>query len=245
MMKPHRGVLEAFDDIAAISRKACDDLIPLCHAAIEANGVCRIALAGGSTPKLLYELMARHADAFQWDSIHLFWGDERNVLPNDPQSNFKMVCEALLDHVPIPAANVHRVPIDPAEPALTAEAYEKTLRSEFASDQTAWDLVLLGMGDDAHTASLFPQTDAIEQTERLFVENWVAKFDTFRLTLTAPAINTAKNVWFLIGGANKREALQNVWGAHHDPTRYPSQLIQPAGNLRWMLTRDAIPSAEL
>lgn len=245
MMKPHLGVLETFEDIAAISRKACDDLIPLCRQAIASHGVCRIALAGGSTPKLLYELMAQQADAFDWDQIHLFWGDERNVLPDDAQSNFKMVREALLDHVPIPDANVHRVPVDPDHPAQTAEAYEATLRSQFAAAQTRWDLVLLGMGDDAHTASLFPETLALQQPDRLFVENWVAKFDAFRLTLTAPAINAAENVWFLIGGANKREALQKVWGPEHDPAQFPSQLIHPAGKLRWMVTSDAVPATEL
>ena len=242
MTKPTLGSLEVFDDIASISRQACDDLIPLCCDAIAARGVCRIALAGGSTPKLLYRLMAENQQAFDWAKIELFWGDERNVLPEDDDSNFRMVREAMLDHVPIPEANVFRVPIDPADPAATALQYEATLKAQFGGDSLDWDLVLLGMGDDAHTASLFPQTKAIDANDRLFVENWVEKFDTFRQTLTAPAINSARNVWFLIGGAGKREALQHVWGARQAPSEFPSQLIRPAsGKLRWMIAIDAMP----
>lgn len=242
MTQPPFGTLETFDDIASISRRACDDLISLCRDAIGTRGVCRIALAGGSTPQLLYRLMAENHQAFDWTNIQLFWGDERNVLPDHADSNFRMVREALLDHAPVPGSNVFGVPIDPQNPAATAQQYEATLKTQFGSDTLDWDLVLLGMGDDAHTASLFPETKAIDPGDRLFTENWVEKFDTFRQTLTATAINSSRNVWFLIGGAGKREALRNVWGTRQDVAEFPSQLIRPtSGNLRWMIAQDALP----
>ena len=242
-LNPHLGTLETFADIDAVSETACNDLVVLAREAIAARGRFSISLAGGSTPKRLYSLMADRQDEFQWNSIHLFWGDERNVPLDHDDSNYRMVRTAMIDRVPIPSKNVHAVPIDPDKPGEAASKYTAELREYFGGDTYDWDLVLLGMGDDAHTASLFPETSALNDSASRMVENWVEKFSTYRLTLTAPAINSAHNIWFMIGGDAKQRALSNVWGSEQNTTEFPSQLIQPtSGTLRWMITTDAIPS---
>lgn len=235
--------ITCFDDTAAICRQACDDMIRLARDTIQQRGVFRLSLSGGSTPRMLYELMAQRKDEFDWNAIEMFWGDERNVPPDDDQSNYRMVCESLLNHIPYAPENIFAVPIDVDDPEKAAKQYEGTLKERFGGAELDWDLVLLGMGDDAHTASLFPETEAIDRTDRLFVENWVPKLDCFRLTLTSPAINSARNVWFMIGGAAKRPALTKVWSDEELSSRkYPSRLIHPsAGNLRWLVTSDAMP----
>lgn len=185
-----------------------------------------VSLSGGSTPKRLYELLSRQD--LPWDRVHWFWGDERNVPHDHTESNTRMVREAILDALPAKESNIHAVPVNVDDPAATAIAYEKTLRIHFAGQKfPIWDLALLGMGDDAHTASLFPQTTAIAQAERWFVDNWVEKFDAYRYTLTAPAINSAKRSWFLISGQGKRDAFARVTSNQRQPNLYPAQLIRP------------------
>lgn len=231
-----------FDDVAALQVNVAEAIASVIRVTTESSGsggVCRIALSGGSTPRRIYELLGQ--SDLPWDKVHWFWGDERNVPPGDDQSNYKMVSEALLSPAGVPGANIHRVPIEDGEtddPSTIAKQYEQTLREQF-SGQTwpAFDLVLLGMGDDAHTASLFPYTKALLENDRWFVENWVEKLDTYRYTLTAPAINAGKEIWFLIAGANKREAVKAVRGTTHDPESYPSQLIRPT---KTFITADAI-----
>jgi 6-phosphogluconolactonase len=148
-----------------------------------------------------------------------------------------MVREALLDRIGAAEQNVHPVPVNVDDPASAAMAYEKTLREHFSGEnRPAWDLALLGMGDDAHTASLFPGTAALDVQERWFVENWVEKFNAFRYTLTAPAINSAKQSWFLVAGSGKREALSHVLDGTTNHRLFPSQLIRPT---RWLVTKDA------
>ncbi len=193
-----------------------------------------VSLSGGSTPKRLYELLADRE--LPWDRIHWFWGDERNVPPDHQDSNFRMVRQALLDHIDAPEKNIHPVPVDVDDPDKAALDYEGELWNHFAGLPPRWDLVLLGMGDDAHTASLFPETKAIDQNDRTFVANWVPKFDGYRYTLTQYAINSGAEIWFLIAGANKRTALNQVMGHDRNRSLYPAQLIHPT---RWFLTRDA------
>ena len=196
-----------------------------------------VSLSGGSTPQRIYELLAERD--LPWDRIHFFWGDERNVPADHDDSNFKMVREALLEPASVPQENVHGVPVCLGDPASAASQYEVTLRAFFVDQPfPKWDLMLLGMGDDAHTASLFPGTTAIGETQRWFVENFVEKFDTYRYTLTAPAINSANEIWFLISGENKRDALRSVWGDEKAIDRFPSQSIHPT---RWYVTSDARP----
>ena len=208
----------------------------LAVSSVQANGVFQVALSGGSTPKKLYEMLAKRD--LPWANMHWFWGDERNVLHDHSDSNYRMVCEALLNHVGVPKGNIHSVPVDVEEPSQAALSYEKTLREHFDDQEyPAWDLALQGMGDDAHTASLFPETEALQETDRWFVENWVEKFDAYRYTLTASAINSAKQIWFLVSGEGKRDALQKVINGEHAPELFPSQMIHAS---RWFVTSDAM-----
>ncbi|MEM7479348.1 MAG: 6-phosphogluconolactonase [Planctomycetota bacterium] len=203
-----------------------------------------LALAGGSTPKRLYQLLAELPEGtINWSKVVLLWGDERNVPSDSEQSNFRMVRENLLDHVEIPADNILAVP-DPGGEAKTAAAeYDALLRAKIVDEYGSvnLDCALLGMGDDVHTASLFPGTTALAETEKLVVENWVEKLDCWRITLTAPTLNAASSVLFLIAGNAKQQALHLLWHGERDAQRYPSQLIQPAsGELRFMLDEAAV-----
>lgn len=220
-----------------------DAFLNTAREAIAARGVFRVSLSGGSTPKRLYEALAQ--SDLDFSRVRWFWGDERNVPHDHDDSNFRMVQTALLKPAAIDDATVFPVPVNVADPAAAALAYEQTLQQQFAAaDQQdeagfpAWDLVLLGLGDDVHTASLFPDTQALGQNKRWFVENWVEKLDTYRYTLTAPAINAGREIWFLMAGQGKQEALRTVLRGQRNTQRYPAQLIQPT---RFFLTEDALP----
>jgi 6-phosphogluconolactonase len=227
---------ETYQDVPTLQAAALDAFCDLATTTVEQRGSFRVSLSGGSTPKRIYEML-RQRD-LPWDRIHWFWGDERNVPHDHSDSNFRMVSEALLDHVDaIPKQNVHAVPVNVDSPGEAARAYESTLRKHFSGDLPDWDLTLLGMGDDAHTASLFPHTNALQETDRWFVENWVEKFDAYRYTLTYPAIQSAREVWFIITGAAKQDALRHVLSGPEDPATYPSQRIEPT---RWFVSADAV-----
>ncbi|KAA5540510.1 6-phosphogluconolactonase [Roseiconus nitratireducens] len=225
---------EPFPDVPTLQQAVTDAFCDLVNETVAQRGTFNVSLSGGSTPKRVYELLSQRN--LPWDAIHWFWGDERNVPPDHPDSNFRMVKTALLDQVPIPQANQHPVPVNVDDPDDAARQYEQTLREHFQTGSPEWDLVLLGMGDDAHTASLFPGTDALSVRDRWFVQNWVPKFDAFRYTLTYPAIESGRNIWFLITGQAKRDALQQVLQGPADADRYPSQKIKPT---RWFVSADA------
>lgn len=231
--------LQICTDREDLSRELCDSFCELAEETIEREGKFRVALSGGSTPQQLYTLL-RDED-LDWDHMRLYWGDERNVPLDSEESNARMTRDALLQPAQVPASSYFPVPINVDDPAGAARAYEEMLREEFDGDFPRWDLVLLGLGDDAHTASLFPGTAALDERERWFVENWVPKFDSYRLTLTFPAINSAKRVWFMVAGEGKRRALQNVWNEEKDFHRFPAQNITPDGELTWWLDEAAIP----
>jgi 6-phosphogluconolactonase len=195
-----------------------------------------VALAGGSTPKTLYELLAtRYRDTLDWDKVHAFFGDERTVPPDHEDSNYRMAYEALISRVPVGSVHRMRGELDPAE---AAALYEKEL-GEFFGGPPRFDLVLLGIGEDGHTASLFPGTPALDVTDRWAVENPVEKLNTIRLTLTIPAINAAKQVIFLVAGESKAEALKEILEGDADPHEYPAKLIQPEGGPIWMVDQAA------
>jgi 6-phosphogluconolactonase len=184
-----------------------------------------------------------------WNRVLLVWGDERNVPAEHDESNFRMVREALLDHIRIPPENVLAVP-EPGGPAqAAAEKYERLLRQRFSVDAgniPRLSCILLGIGDDVHTASLFPGTAALADSNRLVVENWVEKLNTWRITMTAPLLNTAEEVAFVISGRGKQQALNTLWHGPQDTTLYPAQLIQPShGNLWYLIDRDALGQNEL
>ena len=233
-----------------LARDVCQWLISQIKAKqVEPEGVFVLALSGGSTPKRLYQLLAEKdvVDQVDWTRIILIWGDERNVPADHADSNFQMVRENLLEHVSIPQDNVLGVADAGGDAASAAAGYEKLLRERLfapneGSDQRfpSVDCVLLGLGDDVHTASLFPGTKALEEKERWVVENWVEKLDCWRITLSAPFINSAKEVVFLIAGANKTDALRALWKGKYDPETYPAQLVRPAGKLIFMLDEAAI-----
>ncbi len=210
--------------------------------AVDTRGIARIAISGGSTPKAMFALLADPGQPFtkaiDWARLKLYWVDERCVPPTDAESNFRMTNEALLSKVPLPPENIFRMEgeLDPEE---AASRYESTLRNSMkleGAESPAFDLVLLGMGDDGHTASLFPHTAALHELGRLVVANHVVQKDTWRITLTSPVINQAREVAFLIEGEAKAAVLAEVLTGPHDPDRLPSQLIRPSnGKLRFLL----------
>jgi 6-phosphogluconolactonase len=240
------GTLVVLADAVAVAREAAEQIASRCQRAVSASGRFSIALSGGSTPKRLYALLADPSAPYRarisWDRVQVFFGDERHVPPDDAQSNYRMAREAMLDHVPIPAANVHRILAErPAEEA--AALYEQELRRAFSLAVSAvprFDLVLLGMGEDGHTASLFPGTKALSERRRLVVANWVPKFSTWRLTLTLPVFEAAAAVLFLVAGPDKAGPLAAVFDPASPPDAYPCQLIRPSsGELVWLADRAA------
>jgi 6-phosphogluconolactonase len=242
-MEPEIRVLHTADDVA---REAASAFVRLANEAVRSSGRFAVALSGGSTPKALFSLLAGDASLrsqMPWDRTHFFWGDERHVPPDHADSNYRMANEAMLSKVPVPAANVHRIKSELADAHQAAAEYEQTLRDFFslgAGRFPRFDLVLLGMGPDGHTASLFPGTDALREETRLVVANWVPKFDTFRITLTLPVLNNAAWVLFLVSGAEKAPVLRGVLGSESGPEKYPSQLVRPAkGRLIWLVSEDA------
>ncbi len=208
----------------------------------ETNWPFSIALAGGSTPKRLYELISElPAGAIDWSRVLLLWGDERNVAQDHPESNYRMVKEALLDRIPIPAENVLAVPDPGGDARQAALKYERMLQEGIPGKKRKFpriDCVLLGMGSDVHTASLFPGTAALKEKSRLVVANQVPQLGCSRITLTPPLLNAARHVAFVINGASKSEALSTLWHAPRDTNQFPAQLIRPsAGSLSFFLDK--------
>jgi 6-phosphogluconolactonase len=199
-------------------------------------------LSGGSTPRSLYSLLAQNR-SLPWDKIYFFFGDERHVSADSPESNYRMARESMLSKVPTPASNVFRIPAENPDVREAAKAYEQTLRQFFEIPATGFprfDIVLLGMGPDGHTASLFPGTSALQEKSRWVVSNWVEKFKTDRITLTLPVLNNAAVVMFLVSGQDKAQPLKEVLEGKESGELYPSKLIQPVdGELIWMVDRAA------
>lgn len=234
-------MIRIFNNLDALSRAAAGIFVESAAHAIHARGRFSVALSGGSTPHRLYELLA--APPFRgkvaWESVHFFWGDERCVPEDDPRRNELMARQALLEHVPVLEEHIH--PISGSlPPREAAQAYESELRRFFAGRPPALDLVLLGMGANAHTASLFPHTAVLHETRRWAAEVFVAELDMYRVTLTASLINQAEQVVFLVSGEDKALTLQNVLEGAHQPDELPAQLIQPNGaHPIWLVDRAA------
>lgn len=230
-------------DPEAVAREAAARFARLAQQTVAERGQFAVALSGGSTPRELYALLSAspYHEQVPWPGVHLFWGDERCVPPDDPQSNYRLVRETLLEHVPFPAANVHRIRAE-LSPDVATEAYARELRRFFAADEGTprFDLVLLGMGPDGHTASLFPGTAGLEETGRAVVANWVPQQGVWRITLTYPTLNAARRVIFLVTGAAKAEPLRDV--LHPSPHRpaLPVQRVRPTeGTLTWLVDKAA------
>jgi 6-phosphogluconolactonase len=223
---------------------AAEEVIRSATDAVAQRGRFTIALSGGSTPRNLYTLIAANASTtLPWDQMFFFWGDERHVPPDSPDSNYRMAKEALLSKVPIPAANIFPIPAENPDASEAAETYEQTLQKFFAvapGEFPRFDLILLGMGPDGHTASLFPETAALQEKSRLVVANWVEKLGSSRITFTLPLLNAARCVAFLVSGADKAAALHEVLEGNAPAEKYPSRLVQPRdGKLIWFVDRAA------
>jgi 6-phosphogluconolactonase len=223
---------------------AAEEVVRTANEAVAQRGRFTVALAGGSTPKSLYNLLATNArTTLPWDRMFFFWGDERHVPPIDPESNYRMAEEAMLSKVPVPPGNVFRIKTENPDAAAAAEDYEQTIRKFFAlgpGQFPRFDLILLGMGPDGHTASLFPGTTALQEKSRLVVANWVDKMKTHRISLTLPVLNAALCVTFLVSGTDKAPALKAVLEEDVPAEQYPAKLIKPNdGKLIWLIDRAA------
>ncbi|HLO87265.1 MAG TPA: 6-phosphogluconolactonase [Nostocaceae cyanobacterium] len=230
--------VEVLPDQKALVARALDLILSKLETAITQRGQFTIVLSGGSTPKPLYEAIA--TQNLPWDKIHVFWGDERYVPPDHPDSNELMARRAWLDRVAIPTANIHPIPTLSGNPAVDAAKYEQHIQEFFHTTPGQFpvlDVILLGMGDDAHTASLFPHTEALKVKDRLITVG--NKDSNPRITFTYPLINSARTVIFLAAGANKRPALAQVFAPVADDFTYPSRLIKPQGELLWLLDQAA------
>ena len=251
MTSPGARDIRLHPSLERLSRAAAEELANIAQAALETRDRFTLALSGGQTPQLLYQLLARDFRAvIPWHKTEVFWGDERYVPPDDPHSNYRMAKEAMLDHVPIPESNVHRMRGE-LEPGQAAGEYEAALRTFFfprSGDRKAegetlvpsFDLILLGMGDDGHTASLFPGTAAIHEQTRWVVAHRVEKLDTWRITLTPVVINAAANVTFAVSGTGKAERLRQVLNGPRQPDVLPAQIVNPdGGRVHWLVDQAA------
>jgi len=234
-------MIQVYDDLESLSHAAAELFVRRAQQAVQARGRFSVALAGGHTPRRTYELLAQRPlrDRVPWAQVHVFWGDERCVPPDDPRSNARMAREALLDHVPVPAEQIHPIRCAQA-PREAAERYEDLLRDFFAGQPPRFDLVFLGLGENGHTASLFPDTPVLDERERWVAEVYVAEQGLYRVTLTAPLLNRARLILCLVAGAAKAPVLHEVLKGPSEPRQLPAQLIRPMDSeLLWFVDREA------
>jgi 6-phosphogluconolactonase len=244
-----RSGISVFPDLAEASEAIARRLVVIARRAVQENGRFALALSGGSTPRLLYSLLAeKFARQIPWKKAHLFWGDERCVPKNHPQSNFRLAEETLISRVPIPRQNIHRIPAELTLPPEAAQTYEKTLRQFFRAngindEGQTFDLILLGLGPDGHTASLFPGSRVLGEQD-----HWVAAVlapSTFRprqrITLTLPAINKSVRAFFLVAGAEKRKIMTSILQNFRPSSRpFPAAMVKPQKGVTWFIDREAL-----
>ena len=241
MIKPETKICRDAEELA---RQAAEQFVALAQEAIARSGRFAAALSGGSTPKALYSLLASREfqPRVEWPRVHLFWSDERCVPPDHPDSNFRMVRQTLLAGIQIPETNIHRM-IGEKEPAEAAALYEAELKVFFGAEGGHWprfDLIFLGVGEDGHTASLFPGSKAENETERLVAAVYVERLQSYRLTLTLPVINAAAQVAFLVSGESKAKIVHEILAAPGGSRDYPASKVTPAdGKVTWFVTLDA------
>ena len=227
-----------------LSQQAAERFILLAQEAITRSGRFIVALAGGSTPRALYSLlpMPGYNERIPWAQIHLYWGDERCVPPHHPDSNFLMVQKTLLAHITIPQENCHRIAGE-LEPRVAAADYAEQLKQMFglsAGDLPCFDLILLGLGADGHTASLFPGSEALEDRQNLVVATFVEKLQAHRVTLTLPVINHAAEILFLVAGKDKAAVVKQISSERPDSAELPAARVEPlSGRLTWLINKEA------
>lgn len=226
--------VHVFPTADALAAAAAVRITSALRDALDARSRAALVLTGGSSPGLTYRCLAAHSDALDWARVHVFWGDERCVPPDDAESNYRLARETLLDALPVPERQVHRMACA-SEPGDAAAAYARTLRAFFDGTEALFDVTLLGLGDDGHVASLFPGADALDEPE-----GWVMTTEApptspvaQRLTLTLPALNAARLVLFLVAGARKQPALRRVLDATEAQEPLPAARVRPVGTLAW------------
>lgn len=240
--------VQIYPDAGQLARAAAEAVVRLAADCVALRGVFSVAIPGGSTPQAAFRLLASDAyrEQVDWENVHVFWGDERCVPPDHPDSNYRKAHEALLGKVPLLEANIHRIQAE-LRPDLAAQEYEKELLTYFpslASDESrmraGFDLALLGMGDDGHTASLFPGTSAVNEKVSWTAAQYIDKLGAWRVTLTPALLNRSAHILFLVSGLSKSQVLQKVLYGSYQPDRYPAQIIQPVdGSLTWLVDEEA------
>jgi 6-phosphogluconolactonase len=231
-------------DVDELNRKAAEQFIGLANNAIQRSGQFTVALSGGSTPRGLYTLLAtpEYRNRIDWFHVHLFWGDERCVPADHQDSNFRMAQESLLSKVQIPSENIHRMTGE-REPEQAATEYEEHLRRVFhlpPGGVPRFDLIFLGLGEDGHTASLFPGSPALNERNRLVATVYVKRLNAYRLTLTLPVINAAAQITFLVTGHSKSAMVREILAADFKSQNYPANQVRPVnGNVTWLISKDA------
>lgn len=241
--------IHIYNDVDALSRAAAQRLMELADQAIKAGGQFHVALSGGTTPRNLYERLAtpEFAGRIDWQHIHVWFGDERTVPHDHIDSNYRMACEALLSHVPIPPTQVHRIE---AEKDNAAQAYEALITATIpksAAGMAQFDLILLGLGPDGHVASLFPGTAILQERTRQVAAVHVDKLNTWRISLTLPVIDNARHIMIFVAGAGKAEIVRQILTEGPRTVPYPVQMIRPTGMFEWYLddaAAQALPEAQ-
>jgi 6-phosphogluconolactonase len=234
------------EDIQALSRSVAEVIVAAITATLKTKPVFSMVLSGGSTPRHLYGLLATDfpsKEQLPWEKIHFFWGDERHVPPDHHESNYLMAVECMLSRLPVPPSNIHRIKSEISDASQVARQYEQEIANFFdlkAGQMPRFDCILLGMGPDGHTASLFPQTTALDEQKRFVAANWVESFQAHRITLTFPVLNNAESIIFLVSGEDKAETLKMVLEGEKSPKRLPAQMIEPVhGKLLWFIDQAA------
>jgi len=236
--------INIYRDADELAQKAAEDFILLANNSVICNGRFAVALSGGSTPRSMYSLLAlkKYRREIPWEETHLFWGDERCVPPDHPESNYRMAREALLSRIKIPPENIHRIACEDG-PSIAANQYQNELKEFFqlARGQfPVFDLVILGLGEDGHTASLFPRSDAVEEKERLVVASYIRKLSAYRVSLTLPVLNHAAIVDFLVTGKSKAAITKKVLATNAGSSALPAARVAPIdGIVTWMITEHA------
>lgn len=234
-------MIKIYADFKLLARAAAEHFVAQSSEAVAQRGSFTVALSGGSTPKILFKILADPNEPFRdqipWSRIHFFWSDERHVPPDHPDSNYRMANEALLSRVPTTQSNVHRVLSENPDAAEVAAEYERTVVEITGQSLPQLDLILLGLGSDGHTASIFPGSDVMHDFKRLVAAPWVEKLKTYRITMTLPLLNNGASVLFLVSGSEKAKIVKEIF---EGPETFPAQAVKPAnGELLWMLDNDA------
>jgi len=237
-------MIQIFKDIEQLSIAGAELFVQTAQKAIQENGRFTVALTGGSSPVKLYSLLAKkpYAQQIEWDKVFVFWGDERWVPLDDEKSNAKMAFEMLLNHVPVPRNQIFPMWSDQFTPEDFADEYVQSLQQQLGTS-LQFDLILLGMGDDGHTASLFPGTDVLQEQSASVKAYYLAPQQMYRITLTAPLINQAKKIAFIVYGSNKAQVLHEVLTGNEELAKYPSQLIHPLNGETFWLLDEAVASS--